>query len=89
MSAGIDIGNAAISLVGTAIQGDSRDFGPPLSELVARIEHLDGTKAELKQALAYTAAQVFAYRRIANEDAALAIQNVKTAVDTYYERRAK
>jgi hypothetical protein len=78
-----------MSLVGETLDGDDRDFGPPLSELVARIEHLDGTKAELKGALAYVAAQVHAYRRIANEDAALAIRNIKSTVDSYYERRAK
>ena len=59
-----------------------------LDEAVAMLQHINfGTKDEMREAIAYLSCQVSAYRRIANEDAALAIQQIKTITDAYSMRR--
>ena len=79
MTTGVNIGDAAMSIL--------RDHDGSLAEAVSQLEHLTATKAELWEAVAYLACQVAAYRRIANEDAALAIAQIRTSVDSYYSRR--
>ena len=83
MSAGINLGDAAMHLLDRTFA----DSNPDIERAVGRIEHLTGTKAELKEAIAYLALQVTAYRRIANEDAALAIQNIESVVREYRARQ--
>lgn len=87
MSKGTDIGTAVIALVGRTIQASTKDFGPSISEATAAFSHVEGTKDELREALAYVACQVHAYQRIANQDAALAVQQIETIVHEYRARR--
>ena len=48
---------------------------------------LDATKPELMKAIAYLALQANTYRHISNQDATLALSQIRTAVNAYYERR--
>lgn len=83
MTAGLNIGQAAIALIHDALEphGDGT-----LAELTELIGHLDGTKAELREALAYASAQVYAYRTTTNEDAALALYQIRTALSNFEAR---
>ena len=79
MSGGIDIAQAA--------QHRLQGHEGTLDQAVARLEGLDGRKGDLIEAIAYLACQVSAYRAISNEDASLAITQVRTIVRNYDERR--
>lgn len=76
---GIRVGTSAIAIL--------RDHAGDIDQATARLSHITATKEELLEALAYAACQVAAYRRIANEDAALALTQVCAVLDTYKERR--
>ena len=82
---GIDIAIGAQSRLhratGTGVNG------PTMQEATDQLGTLSGTKAELTEAIAYLALQVAAYRRIANEDAALAVLNIEHIVKNYRDRR--
>lgn len=82
MSKGINIGDAAISII------HQRQGSGTIEDLTAAIEHLDGTKPELKEALAYAAAQVWAYRSKTNEDASLALSQIRTTLREFERRHA-
>jgi len=83
MSSGIQIGDAAMSLLNQSVVDSYGDNGPTIWEATSRIDHLTGTKAELLEAIAYVALQVSAYKRISNQDAHLAMLNVAHVVDEY------
>lgn len=51
------------------------------------LEGLDAPKTEMLRSIAYLALQVQAYRRISNEDAALALSQIRTTIRNYDERR--
>lgn len=84
---GIEIGDAAMGLLNAEFVDALPPHGPNIAQATERLDHLSGTKAEWQQAVAYVALQAAAYRRIANEDAALAIANIESIVNGYRGRR--
>jgi hypothetical protein len=81
MASGINIGDAALSRL-----SDPGGFKGTIWDATARLDGLTGSKAELLEAVAYLACQANAYRSKSNEDAHLALSQVRTAVDAYDAR---
>ena len=73
--------------VGDAAMHRLVDYEGDIEGAAAVLDGLTSTKPELMKAIAYLALQVRAYRRIANEDAALAIRQIGSIVRAYDERR--
>lgn len=85
--ASLDIARAAQQLLSDSFSAEFGEYGPDMQQATDRVSHLKGTKEELLGAIAYLALQVQAYRRIANEDAALALVNIESIISRYKERR--
>lgn len=84
---GLDLANAAIQLLHPEGAPAEQEHGWTLAQAEEKVNHLTGTKGELLQAIAYLACQVHAYRKISNEDAALALLKVEIALKEYKESR--
>jgi hypothetical protein len=84
---GIDLANAAVQLLHPEGAPVEQDHGWTLAQAEEKVSHLTGTKPELLQAIAYLACQVHAYRKMSNEDAALALAKIETALSRYKESR--
>jgi hypothetical protein len=81
---GIELAEAAQYILGEDLfDGD----GPTLEAATQRIEHLDGTKADFKRALAYMTCQWRGTRKTANFDADLALHQIDAVMIKYRERR--
>jgi hypothetical protein len=81
MTSGLDIAQASEHI----LQGHTGT----LAEATAQLDHLNGTRDEWRQAVAFLACQVWAYRSRSNEDASLALSQIGTIVREYNRRRAE
>lgn len=73
--------------VANAAEAILRNHTGSLDQAVAQLGHLAATKDELWDAVAYLACQVHAYRRTTNEDATLALMQVRLTLEEYDRRR--
>jgi hypothetical protein len=80
MTSGLDIAQAAEHI----LQGHAGT----LAEATAQLDHLNGTRDEWRQAVAFLACQVWAYRSRSDEDSSLALSQIGTIVREYNRRRA-
>jgi len=84
---GINIGDAAMHILND-LSGYG-EHGPNIVQATARLDHIKATNAELREAVAYTALQANAYRRMSNQDAELAIRNIEHNIAEFRKRQPK
>lgn len=80
MNRGIEIGDSAMHI----LQGHAGD----ITSARERVEHLKGTRGELMEAIAYLSCQVWAYRNRSDEDAAIALTQIRLSLNDYEARQA-